>query len=149
MTRKEAVYTLSSNTPVLQILIMNQGLKISRKQNQRTRKNESYKGVFGKGKTKFLHAVTDDWNKLKMLPQESIRGFFSRVYAIVSKFSIKCDIVILDPQMFSRTETLAPILIAKEFKLCKRTWGEPTWKNNRMRLESMIEDVIFLTKLKI
>ena len=83
-----------------------------------------------KDKTIILHSVTDDWNKLKMLHLEPIRDFFSRVDAIVSEFSIKCDIVMLDPQIFSRVETLVPIDIAKEYKICKRKCGgEPTWEN--------------------
>ena len=64
-----------------------------------------------------LHSVTDDWNKQTMLPLERLRELFYRVDAILSEFSIKCEIVMLDPQILSRVETLVPIHITKEFEL--------------------------------
>ena len=57
-----------------------------------------------------------------------VQNFFSKVDSIVSEFKIKCNIVMLDAQIFSRVQTRLPSEVRKEMKLCKRTCGKnPNW----------------------
>ena len=60
---------------------------------------------------------------------------------IVSEFSIECDIVIQDPQIFSGVEILVPIHIAKEFRLCKTIYGGgPTGENTERIVAEACDD---------
>ena len=74
--------------------------------------------------TKIAEKVNDKWNNLKMMPNELLKDFFSRVDSIISEFQIKCQIIKTDAEIFSRVQTQLPFHIVKIIKASKRTAGK-------------------------